>query len=332
MKTEVCITIDVEYSIAGAFAAPDRYKPLGDEVVQCLVGGREQGLGFILDGLARRNLIGTFFTEALQTAYFGPEPMGRIARRIFEAGHDVQLHLHPSWLQFRDDRWRQPGFKPNDACAGRTDAELDEMLRLGQETFAQWGIPQPLALRTGSLCTDRAVFRAMARAGMTLASNIGLGIFAPAEPALQLWGGRHLLEGVLEAPVLSYRTPDFRRWGAGNWRALAITATSKAEIEKLLWQAREAQAQSVVILTHPHEFVTRKSFRYDDLGINHVNQGRFLHLVDFLHTHRSEFDVVSMGERRANWHQNGSVQDPALQTSWMLAALRMAQNIANDVI
>ena len=86
MKTQVCITVDVEFSIAGAFAAPDRYSPLADEPVECLVDGKEHGLGFILDSLARYDATATFFTETLQTAYFGDAPMAKFAKRIANAG------------------------------------------------------------------------------------------------------------------------------------------------------------------------------------------------------------------------------------------------------
>jgi hypothetical protein len=328
--TEVCITVDVEYSIAGAFAAPNRFRPLGNEGVECIVDGKEQGLGFILESLDRFGMTGTFFTEALQTTYFGDEPMYKIAKRIADAGHDLQLHLHPSWLHFRDDRWRQPGFVPNDCCAGRSDAELDEFINLGIETFARWGLPRPVALRTGSFSTDRAVFRAMARAGLTLASNISIGIFEPQEPELHLWGGRHLVEGVLEVPALSYRSPILKRIGASPWRSLAITATSQAETEALLWQARRAGVQTVVVLTHPHEFVRRKSFRYDDMRVHHTNQARLLNLLNFVKNNGDDFSAVSFGESRQAWLAAGTLAEPSLQTTMIHALMRTAENVISD--
>jgi hypothetical protein len=330
VKTEVSITVDVEYSIAGAFAWPDRFKPLGQEVVNCVVDGKEQGLGFILDSLGKFGMCGTFFIEPLQTAYFGDEPMGSTARRIVAAGQDLQLHLHPCWLHFRDDRWQKAGFVANDSCAGRTDAELDEMLQLGLESFSRWGVARPVALRTGGFCTDFAVFRAMARAGLPLASNISIGIFKPKEADLQVWGGRTLLDGVLEVPALSYRSPQPLRPGASAWRSLAITATSTAEMEALLWQAHHTGAQTVVVLTHPHEFIKRKSYRYDDMRVNHINQGRLLHLLDFVQRHSDEFTTVTFGERQQAWLNAGTVAAPITKSSMHHAALRSLQNLVND--
>ena len=103
MKTrkpiQVCITVDTEFSIGGNFDNP-QLTPVSDPIVLGAVGGKEHGLGFLLDSLAQFALPATFFVEALQTAYFGDEPMGSIARRIADAGHDVQLHLHPCWLHY----------------------------------------------------------------------------------------------------------------------------------------------------------------------------------------------------------------------------------------
>jgi hypothetical protein len=53
--TEVCITIDTEFSIGGAFADPERYRPIGPELVECAIDGRAEELGFIVD-----TVIGSF--------------------------------------------------------------------------------------------------------------------------------------------------------------------------------------------------------------------------------------------------------------------------------
>jgi len=330
MKTEVCISVDVEYSIGGAFSWPDQFKPLSNEVVDCMVAGREQGLGFILDSLNRFGMLGTFFTEALQTTYFGDEPMARTANRIVAAGQDLQLHLHPCWLHFRDDRWMRPGFVPNDYCSGRTDEQLDEMLRLGIEAFARWGVPKPVALRTGGFRTDDAVYSAMARMGMPLASNISLGVFSPKETQLQVSGGRHLVNGVLEVPALSYRSPKIHLPTSSAWRSTAITATSSSEMEALLWQARKTGCQTVIVLTHPHEFIKQRGFRYDNLQVNQINQSRFLHLLNFVHCNSADFTTVSFATRQSEWLKAGTVSAPVLKTSLRNAVFRSFENVLND--
>ena len=331
MKTEICITVDVEFSIAGAFEMPERYLPLGEEVVNCIIEGHDQGLGFLLRSLARAGIPATFFTEALQTLHFGDEPMGHIARRIADAGHDVQLHLHPCWLHFRDSAWREPGFRPDDSCAGRTDAELDELIGLGLATFARWGLAPPRALRAGGFRADGALYRAMARTGLRLASNIGLGVFQPAEAELRVACGRRMVHDVLEVPSFSYlSTAPARPWSR-NWRTLAITATSSPEMDWLLWAARRSGLQSVVILTHPFEFVKKSSFRYSDLRVNHVNQARFSFLLDFLARNRDDFEAITFAQRGPAWLEAGPAEGTPLSVPARYALMRTAQNLLNDL-
>src|SRR5260370_2589505 len=132
---EVCITIDTEFSIGGNFENP-ALTPVAEPIVLGSVGGKEEGLGFLLDSFAEFGIRATFFVETLQTAYFGDEPMGGIARRIAAAGHDVQLHLHPCWLHYEETEGPKPA--PHDSCAGRTDAELRHFFEFGLSVFARW--------------------------------------------------------------------------------------------------------------------------------------------------------------------------------------------------
>jgi len=129
--TEVCITVDTEFSIGGNFEDPE-LAPIAEPIVLGTVSGNEHALGFLLDCLSEFRAQATFFVEALQTAYFGDEPMGGIARRIAQAGQDVQLHLHPCWLHYA-------ARAPSDSCAGRSDAELDHFFQFGLSAFLRWG-------------------------------------------------------------------------------------------------------------------------------------------------------------------------------------------------
>src|SRR5947209_7251871 len=111
---EVCITIDTEFSIGGNFGNPD-LPPIAAPIVLGPSGGKEHGLGFLLDNFSEFGIRATFFVEALQTAYFGDEPMGGIARRIADAGHDVQLHLHPCWLYYETTAQQGANKAPDDS-------------------------------------------------------------------------------------------------------------------------------------------------------------------------------------------------------------------------
>ena len=161
---KVFLTIDTEFSIGGAFQAPLSVQPIGAQNVLCTVAGKSEGLGFMLDTFAACGLRATFFVEALQCAYFGDAPMGEIAQRIAAAGHDLQLHLHPVWTYFDHPQWQQQLalVQPADNMHGRSVEQLASWMQRGIDTFARWGLPAPVALRTGNLMVDRNVYRAMA--------------------------------------------------------------------------------------------------------------------------------------------------------------------------
>src|SRR5262249_32610737 len=140
----------------------------------------------------------TFFVEALQTAYFGDEPMGGIARRITQAGQDVQLHLHPCWLHYEAASTQNPEEIPNDSCAGRSDAELDRFFEFGLAAFSRWGLPKPVAVRSGNFEVDASFYRAAARSGMLCSSSIALPVYRPADEVLEAVATRHRFGQVSE--------------------------------------------------------------------------------------------------------------------------------------
>jgi peptidoglycan/xylan/chitin deacetylase (PgdA/CDA1 family) len=335
MKTQVCLTADIEFNIAGTFADPARFQPVAEPSVWCEVDGRSQGLGFLLETLAAHGLRATFFVEALNTSYFGDEPMGRIARRLRDAGHDVQLHLHPCWTFFRDPDWRQrlAAEPPSDTLVGRPIGEVGALIAEGIATFERWGLLRPVALRTGGLRVDLAVYEAMRRQGLDIASNVGLAIFRPAEKALQCYAGLHRINGVVEAPVLTYERPTA---GAHAYeKTLTVTGSGWGEIESLLRRARDLGAGPVVVLTHPHEYVKAGDSErmFEARRPNRVNQARFERLAAFLARHRDEFETVTFAQAAEGWRAaRESPASPRLRVPLARAAAGMVQNKLNDWI
>lgn len=74
-QTDVCLTVDVEFSIGGAFSDPTRRRPIAEPIVECCVNGKGHGLDHLLCTLETFGQRATFFVEPLCTYYFGDEPM-----------------------------------------------------------------------------------------------------------------------------------------------------------------------------------------------------------------------------------------------------------------
>lgn len=332
MRTEICITIDTEFSIGGAFAEPERRRPIGEDNVLCPADGRENGLTFLLDTFRGHGIAATFFVETLQSAFFGDAPMGRMVERILRAGQDVQLHLHPCWRSFHDPNWRGTvlSVPPSDRCDGRTDAEMQDIVGEGLAGLRRVGVPEPVALRTGNLQADQATYRAMEACGLPLASNLGIALFRPGDPALHLAGGRHRVGRVLEVPVLTYT--QLAVGGRRFDRLLTTTATSSAETEALLWQARREEVPTVVLLTHPFEFIKGDRFDPARQRTNRINQRRMERLCAFVAAHPADFAAVSFGGAAPAWLAAPPVPSPALRAPLLPVLSRMVQNRANDLV
>jgi hypothetical protein len=332
-KTEVCVTVDAEFSIAGALTFPDRYRPVSDPPVYGRIDGREHGLGFLLDCLRDHAIPATFFVESLNVSYFGDAPMGRVVERLLAAGQDVQLHLHPEWLYFSDPRWAETVAtmmpRPNGSCAGRSAAELERFITLGMESFRRWGAPTPRALRTGSFHVDLAVYPAMRACGLALASNVGLANYRSVDPALRLRGGLHPIEGVLEAPVLTY-TEGIGRWR--RWRLLSPLSTSWREMRTLLWTARRRGISPVVIITHPFEFIKSADMQYSRIAPNRIVQQRLAALCRFLAQHGDDFAAVPLGGQGGDWLARTPVPEPELASPPLAVMARMIENRLADKI
>ena len=329
MRTRVCITIDTEFSIAGAFADAAR-RPVSTPMVYCEVGGESQGLGFMLDCFARSKVPATFFVEALHRAYFQDDPMRPVVRRIVDAGHDVQLHAHPCWDVYAHADWRERvRAKPNqDDFFGRDEDDSVRLIEQGIATFADWGVARPTVFRSGSLQHDDKLYRALARAGIPYSSNVGVAIFDSGDPQYQLYAGSHVRHGVIEFPVLTFC--DWRLGGRRHLKSLTIAGTSFAEMRTLLEQANAAGVEQVVILTHPFEYVQSRDADLGHARTHSVNQQRLRALCGFLDDNRDRFLPSSMADAATASRHAPDTDNPLLEGQLWQSMRRMATQVAYD--
>lgn len=325
-RTEILLTVDVEFSIAGALTHPGIHAPLWDEPVHGRVDGRSEGLGFVLETLAASGLPATFFVEALNHRYFGDAPMASVCRQVAAAGQDIQLHLHPVWTCFEGGR-RAVGAVDDD-CAGRGQAAMEALLREGMASFARWGVAPPVALRTGGLSVDGAVHAAMRAVGMRLSSSVGVAIAMPGEPALRLATGRRRFGDVIEAPVTCFA--DWRLPGRRHLRPLQVSACSAREATCVLDAARRAGIGTLVLLTHPFEYVKADGFRYARMRPNRVNQERLRAICAHVAAHPGAFEAIDFATAATRLPARPDEAPRELRGSAALALLRMGENALND--
>ncbi|MEZ5757654.1 MAG: hypothetical protein R3D86_05475 [Emcibacteraceae bacterium] len=327
--TEITITIDTECSIAGAFADPGKNKPIAEEAILCEIAGKEHGVGFLLETFERYGLKASFFVECAHYFYFGDNPMKNVIRRIIQAGQDTQLHIHPCWLNFIKDR-NIGTFPINDSCQGREYDELKKIFELCIDVFTKWTGKKPDALRTGSLVADLNIYKVMKDLNIPLSSNIALGVNMPDEKELQLFGGRHLINGVMELPVFSYQDANFL--GKKNIKSLQITSCSWPEMKYLLKKARKEAIKNIVILTHPFEFIKRTDARFSKMTRNRVNQVRLEKLCRFIAEHDQDFVSADFGSNAASWLEKGPVDQNLMEIPSYYMIGRKLHNKLNDTL
>ncbi len=329
MRTRVCITIDTEFSIAGAFTDP-ACTPVAEPMVWCEVAGRSQGLGFLLAQFARFGIRATFMVETAQRHYFRTDPMAAVVRRIGAEGHEVQLHTHPCWSVFARADWRERvrSEPRQDDFFGRAEEDTVALLRHGQHTFGEWGMPAPTVFRSGNLQHDDTLYRAMARCGIAYSSCVGMTVFDSRDPRYQLYSGMHRRHGVLEMPVLTFQ--DWRLPGKRHLKTLTIAGTSFEETRLLLERAHAAGVPLVVILTHPFEFAQRRDDSFRVARGNVLHQQRLVQLCSFLHDEPARFLPSGLGEAGNALAQQADGRNVLLEGSGWYSVRRLAQQAVND--
>jgi peptidoglycan/xylan/chitin deacetylase (PgdA/CDA1 family) len=326
-RTRVCITIDTEFSIGGAFSDRTR-QPVAEQMVWCNVDGRSQGLGFMLDTFSQYGVQATFFVETQQRHHFKHDPMRAIARQIHAEGHEVQLHTHPCWTLFQHADWFNvaSGQKARDDIGKRSVDEVVTLLDQGIATFAEWGLPRPLAFRSGNLNYSDNVYRALAQRDIPYSSNIGVAIHDNGDPNYRLYSGRHERHGVQEFPVLSFS--DWKIGSKQNVKSLTIAGSSFAETRHLLEKARSEGIPLVVVLTHPFEFVQSHDLAFRQTRRNALTQARLRKLCQYLHENKDRFEACGLAAAAAALPETAPPVNTLLTGALRHTVPRMAAQVA----
>ena len=263
--TAVYLTIDTEYSagLAARLGVHARQEVF-DRSIACRTSRGEVGIFHQMEVMDAHGIKGVFFVDPMPAIVWGIEAIAAVGEPVLERGHDVQLHLHPEWLEIADEA------NPLRGLTGRnmhdfTEAEQVELLEIAREYLMLAGAPAPTAFRAGNYGADDATLRALAQVGIRYDSSHAPGITRSdcrisLEPDDQQVV-RH--EGATEVPIGSLRS--FR-----GQRHAQITALSHWEMAAALRYCVDNGVAMLNIVSHSFELMSR-----DRKRANSIVRGRF---------------------------------------------------------
>lgn len=254
----VILSFDVEVWCDGWSDLDARFPGCFDHYIYGVTGKSPRyGLQTILEMLNKHNLHGVFFVEPLFSARFGKSYLETIVSMILKAGQEVQLHLHPEWV----DEIR-PSFIPNcpskrPMLASYSLTEQTSLIEWGAELLQEAGAPKPAAFRAGNFGANRATLTALAKNDIWLDSSFN-GTYGTLSMSRDELGNNRdllspfLIDGVRSIPVSIFK--DFR----GRLRHAQLAACSFGEFFEALSAAQGLGKSEFVILAHNFEMINRQ--------------------------------------------------------------------------
>jgi peptidoglycan/xylan/chitin deacetylase (PgdA/CDA1 family) len=244
---------------------------------------RERGaLPLNLQILRDNGLRAVFFVEPLFSYYYGLNALQELVGVIMEAGQDVQMHIHPEWLDVL----------PNEIVPRRKNTQMLHSFSLGEQEvlleaaasrLVEAGAPRPTAFRSGNYSANIDTLRALARIGVKVDSSFNACFDFPYPDK----GGTRLLypstmENIAEYPVTLFRD------GIGRVRPMQITACSIAEMTQGLSRARDQGLPAATLVSHNFELLSA-----DRRSEDRIVTRRFAGLCEWLGRNAAEFPTAS---------------------------------------
>lgn len=280
----VLITIDTEvHPINKDWRSDSLLRDMRRDI-EGLVDGRNVGLDYQLDILARNGIKATFFVESLFSGVpeVGTEPLKSIIRRIRKGGHDIQLHLHCEWIP----HCQGIGVPFRSHLQNKYDgAEQERLISFATERLQECGASKPIAFRAGGYSADEPSLNALKNLGFKYDTSFNIGYLDKCKlPGPPSFGVRYDICGIQEIPVAAFQ--DY----PGHFRPAQICACSASEMIHALNKAEEYGWKQFVIVSHSFEMLSGR--RTGRLRIRNEVLNRFEKLCAHLGKHGDKFRTV----------------------------------------
>jgi peptidoglycan/xylan/chitin deacetylase (PgdA/CDA1 family) len=232
--------------------------------------------------LRDNGLRAVFFVEPLFSFYYGLDALQELVGLIMAAGQDVQMHIHPEWLDVLPDEI-VPRRKNMQMLHRFSLDEQTVLLEAAASRLVEAGAPRPTAFRSGNYSANADTLRALARIGVKVDSSINACFDFPypdKDGARLLYPSS--IENIAEYPVTLFRD------GFGRVRPMQITACSRAEMVQCLTRARDQGLPAATLVSHNFELLSA-----DRSSEDRIVTRRFAGLCEWLGRNAAQFPTAS---------------------------------------
>jgi hypothetical protein len=265
--TTLYFTVDTEYEPAfTARMGLDSRRSNFERSILGRTAAGDAGIVYQMEMLDRFGLKGVFFVCPMPSLLWGVAAIEDVVGPIVERGHDVQLHLHPEWLELAPSGRNPLGRRTGRNIKDFSFAEQCELIGLAKSILERAGAPSPVAFRAGNYGANQDTLQALATHGIRYDSShcpaiedsfcdIGLG---PDDRRPMTY------RDVVEVPAGCVEN------AARRLRHAQLTALSVQEIIAALRHARDHELENFTLVSHSFELLSR-----DRQRINRIVKRRF---------------------------------------------------------
>lgn len=292
-KVSVFITIDTEHSIGGAFKDPN-LKPVGnDRRIFGIFRNKAYGIPLIMDIADQYGIRLTFFVEILNKYYFGEEESREVCQYILDRGHNVQLHLHPNFLNFTQSNPADRKFQ--DQMFSYSLEQQAAFIAEGKAALERYGVPSPTAFRAGNFGADMYTLKALQQNGFLIDSSYNRSMLGQGCKLTTLdLADAAFVENVWEFPVTNFLEQTLG--GKLRFRPLDINGVSFTQMQKVIEQAPDHGPQNITILLHSFSFINPLDVQYREIQPRTVIIKRFEKICCYLAKSTNNFRVMTFGD------------------------------------
>jgi len=207
---------------------------------------------------------------------------------ILKRGHDVQLHLHPNYLNFKLNNPQEKAY--SDLIGTYSPEKQIELIKEGMEILIQNGVPRPIAFRAGCFGANEETLQALKATGLLIDSSYNKAYVGDT----CLLDTRQIndltyLDGIWEFPVTNF--VESTKLRPKRFKPLDINGVSFEEIKFVLDQAKERGPRNITIILHSFSFLKPYDAQYNRVRLRRNVIQRFKKLCRFLGENTRSFRV-----------------------------------------